>query len=214
MIKLSPSLLSSDFMNMGKDVKAIESAGCPYIHVDVMDGHFVPNINFGPGIVSSLKKITDMVLDVHLMISEPEKYVDAFLDAGSDIVTVHIECDADFVLIADRVKSRGKKFALSINPSTDLSLLYPYADLADMILVMSVNPGFGAQAFIESSLDKIKVLREKYPDKDIEVDGGIKLDNVERVIAAGANVIVAGSAIFGAEDVTKQAQLFIERCNK
>ena len=155
-----------------------------------------------------------MVLDVHLMISDPEKYVDAFLDAGSDIVTVHIECDADFPLLADKVKSRGKKFALSINPSTDLSLLYPYADLTDMILVMSVNPGFGAQAFIEGSLDKIKVLREKYPDKDIEVDGGIKLDNVERVIAAGANVIVAGSAIFGAEDVTKQAQLFIERCNK
>ncbi len=214
MIKLSPSLLSSDFMNMGKDVKAIESAGCPYVHVDVMDGHFVPNINFGPGIVSSLKKITDMLLDVHLMISEPEKYVDAFLDAGSDIITVHIECDADFALLADKVKSRGKKFALSINPGTDLSLLYPYADLADMLLVMSVNPGFGAQVFIETSLDKIKTLREKYPDKDIEVDGGIKLDNVEKVIEAGANVIVAGSAIFGAEDVTKQAHQFIERCNK
>ncbi len=214
MIKLSPSLLSSDFMNMGADVKAIESAGCPYVHVDVMDGHFVPNINFGPGIVSSLKKITDMVLDVHLMISDPEKYVDAFLDAGSDIVTVHIECDADFQLLADKVKGRGKKFALSINPATDLSLLYLHADLADMILVMSVNPGFGAQAFIETSLDKIRILREKYPDKDIEVDGGIKLDNVEKVIEAGANVIVAGSAIFGAEDVTKQAKLFIERCNK
>ena len=214
MIKLSPSLLSSDFMNMGKDVKAIEDAGCPYVHVDVMDGHFVPNINFGPGIVSSLRKATDMVLDVHLMISEPEKYVDAFLDAGSDIVTVHIECDADFALLADKVKKAGKKFAISINPPTDVSKLYPYADLADMILVMSVNPGFGAQSFIESSLEKIRILREKYPNKDIEVDGGIKLDNVNKVIDAGANVIVAGSAIFGAQDVTEQARLFIERCNK
>ena len=214
MIKLSPSLLSSDFMNMGKDVKSIENAGCPYVHVDVMDGHFVPNINFGPGIVSSLRKTTDMVLDVHLMISDPEKYIDSFLEAGSDIITVHIECDADFALLADKVKKAGKKFAISINPPTDVSALYPYADIADMFLVMSVNPGFGAQAFIESSLEKIRILREKYPDKDIEVDGGIKLDNVEKVINAGANVIVAGSAIFGASDVTEQARLFIERCNK
>lgn len=214
MIKLSPSLLSSDFMNMGADVKAIERAGCPYVHVDVMDGHFVPNINFGPGIVSALKKTTDMVLDVHLMISEPEKYVDAFLDAGSDIITVHIECDADFNLIAKRVKDKGKKFAISINPPTDVSSLYPYADIVDMFLVMSVNPGFGAQAFIESSLQKISTLRERYPHLDIEVDGGIKLDNVDKVIDAGANVIVAGSAIFGADDVEEQARLFMKRCNK
>ncbi len=212
MIKLSPSLLSSDYMNMGADVKAIERAGCEYVHVDVMDGHFVPNINFGPSVVSSLKKITDMVLDVHLMISDPEKYVDAFLDAGADIVTVHIETECDFNLISKKVRERGKKFALSINPPTDVSKLFPYAEIVDMFLVMSVNPGFGAQAFIEESLDKIRILREKYPNTDIEVDGGIKLDNVKKVIDVGANVIVAGSAVFGAEDVEERARMFIKRC--
>ena len=199
-IKLSPSILASDFMNMGADIKAIERGGAHYVHIDVMDGHFVPNINFGPGVVSAIRPITDMVLDVHLMISQPEKYIDAFLEAGSDIITIHTECNSDVVKIADKVKSHGKKFALSINPGTDISAIDDYADKLDMILVMSVNPGFGAQSFIESSIDKIKSLREKYPYIDFEVDGGIKLNNVEKVIEAGANVIVAGSEIFGAEN--------------
>lgn len=214
MIKISPSLLSSDFMNMEKDVRAIEKAGCPYVHVDIMDGHFVPNINFGPGLVKALRKVTDMVLDVHLMISEPHKYIDAFLESGSDIITVHVECDTDFEMIAKKVKDNGKKFALSINPPTDVTCVEKWIHLADMVLVMSVNPGFGAQAFIENSLEKIEYLRRKYPHLDIEVDGGIKLNNVERVINAGANVIVAGSAIFGAEDVKACAEEFIERCNR
>jgi len=213
MIKLSPSVFAADFMNMGEDIKAIERAGCPYAHIDVMDGHFVPNINFGPAIVSALRPITNMVLDVHLMITNPEKYVDTFLDAGADLITVHIECDTDFELIAKKIKERGKKFAISLNPATDISKLEPYADMLDMILVMSVNPGFGAQSFIESSVDKIKALRAKYPNIDIEVDGGIKLNNVHKVIEAGANVIVAGSAIFGAEDVEACAREFIARCN-
>lgn len=213
MIKLSPSLLASDFMNMGRDIKAIETAGCPYVHVDVMDGHFVPNINFGPGMVSALRPVTNMVLDVHLMISEPEKYIDAFLDAGSDIITIHAECVTDFDYIYNKVKEKGKKIAMSINPGTDISALEPYADKLDMILVMSVNPGFGAQSFIESSIDKIKALREMYPDIDIEVDGGIKLGNVGSVIDAGANVIVAGSAVFGSDDVEATAKEFIKVCN-
>ncbi len=213
MIKLSPSLLSADFMNMGEDVKAVERAGAPYIHIDVMDGHFVPNINFGPGVVSALRPVTNMVLDTHLMISEPEKYIDAFLDAGADIITVHAECVTDFDLIYNKIKARDKKIAMSINPSTDIAVVEPYADRLDMILVMSVNPGFGAQSFIETSLDKISALRKKYPDIDIQVDGGIKIDNVRRVIDAGANVIVAGSAIFGAEDVQKCTEEFIARCN-
>ena len=184
MIKISPSLLSSDFMNMEKDVHAIEDAGCPYVHVDVMDGHFVPNINFGPGLVKALRKVTTMVLDVHLMISEPHKYIDAFLEAGSDIITVHIECETDFEGMAKKVKESGKKFAISVNPSTDVKCVEKWIHLADMVLVMSVNPGFGAQAFIEESLDKIEYLRGKYPQLDIEVDGGIKLDNVDRVFDA------------------------------
>ena len=213
MIILSPSILASDFLNMGKDIKAIEKSGAQYVHIDVMDGHFVPNINFGPGVVSAIRPATDMILDVHLMISEPQKYIDAFLDAGSDIITVHAECDAPFRDMAQKIKSRGKKFAISINPATDIAVIEPYADLLDMILVMSVNPGFGAQSFIESCLDKVALLRKKYPSIDIEVDGGIKLDNVKRVIDAGANVIVAGSAIFGGENVEENTREFLKRCN-
>ena len=213
MIKLSPSVFAADFMNMEDDIKAIERAGCPYAHIDVMDGHFVPNINFGPAIVSALRPVTDMVLDVHLMITDPEKYVDTFLDAGADLITVHVETGADFKAIYDKIKAKGKKFAMSLSPATDISAIEPYEDMLDMILVMSVNPGFGAQSFIESSLDKIKALRAKYPDIDIQVDGGIKLGNVNKVIDAGANVIVAGSAIFGADDVEECSKEFIKQCN-
>lgn len=212
MIKLSPSLLAADFMNMERDIRALERASVPYVHIDVMDGHFVPNINFGPTIVSSLRPVTDMVLDVHLMITNPEKYVDMFLDAGADIITFHAECNTDFEYMYSKIKAKGKKIAMSINPATDISAVEPYADRLDMILLMSVNPGFGAQSFIEPVLDKIKALRAKYPDIDIEVDGGIKLTNVKNVVDAGANVIVAGSAVFGG-DVEATAREFIERCN-
>ena len=147
------------------------------------------------------------------MISEPEKYVEAFLDAGSDIITVHVECVKDFDYIYNKVKEKGKKIALSINPATDVMSVEKYANKLDMILVMSVNPGFGAQSFIPESLEKIKTLRKLYPEIDIEVDGGIKLGNVKDVIDAGANVIVAGSAVFGGSDVEATAKEFIERCN-
>ena len=214
MIKISPSVLSADFANMERDVKLIEKAGCPYVHIDVMDGHFVPNITFGPAMVQAISRVTDMTLDVHLMISEPEKYIDAFLDAGADIITVHAETGCNVRKIAEKVRNCGKKFAVAINPPTDSDTVLPYADILDMILVMSVNPGFGAQAFIEPCLDKIKYLRSKFSGIDIEVDGGIKMGNVQRVVDAGANVIVAGSAIFGADDVTAAAHEFIKRCNE
>lgn len=213
MIKLSPSILSANFANLEKDIKAAEGAGAPYIHIDVMDGHFVPNITFGPQMVSAIRKISGAVLDVHLMIENPEKYVTAFLEAGSDIITVHLESNPDMEFIYSEVKKYGKKLGITINPKTSVDELRPYLEIADMILIMSVNPGFGAQGFIEESIEKIRKTKQMAPDIDIEVDGGVKLDNVKRVIDAGANVIVAGSAIFGAEDIGKAVRDFIERCN-
>ena len=213
MIKISPSILSADFANLERDIKIIENAGSPYVHIDVMDGHFVPNITFGPSMVAAIRKITDIVLDVHLMIENPEKYVTAFLEAGADIITVHLECKPDIEFIHSEVKKFGKKLGITINPPTPVSELTPYISKADMVLIMSVNPGFGAQSFIETSLDKISEVRKLNPDIDIEVDGGIKLNNVNKVIDAGANIIVAGSAIFGAEDVAQATKDFIKRCN-
>ena len=214
MIKISPSILSADFANLERDIKKIEKANVPYVHIDVMDGHFVPNITFGPSMVASLRRVTDMTLDVHLMIEKPQKYAEEFLKAGADILTVHYEAHPDFDAIYDLTQKYGRKLAMAINPPTSADVLKPYADRLDMMLVMSVNPGFGAQAFIESSVDKIKSLRALNPDIDIEVDGGIKLNNVEKVLDAGANVIVAGSAIFGAQDVTAAARRFVEECGK
>ncbi len=200
MIILSPSILSADFANLERDVKKVCDAGAQYVHVDVMDGHFVPNITIGPCVVESLRKTTDKVLDVHLMIENPIKYAEEFLKAGSDIITVHHETGFDIDEIYALTQKYGKNLCVSINPPTSVEVLDQYADKVDMFLIMSVNPGFGGQSFIESSLDKIRYLREKYPNIDIEVDGGIKLDNVGKVIDAGANVIVAGSAVFCAPD--------------
>lgn len=213
MLKISPSILSADFANLQRDITAAQKAGVQYLHIDVMDGHFVPNITFGPSMVSAIKKITNLVLDVHLMIEFPEKYVDAFLASGADIITVHLESNCDFDAVYDKVKKYGKKIAVAINPPTDVKCILPYLDKLDMALVMSVNPGFGAQKFIDSSLEKIKFIRENNKNIDIEVDGGIKTDNVGKVIDAGANIIVAGSAIFGADDITDAAKKFVDICN-
>lgn len=211
---LSPSLLAADFMNMEADIRKVEKGGAKYLHIDVMDGHFVPNINFGPVTVEAIRKISDNVLDVHLMISDPLRYAETFLKAGADIITVHAEVKPDIEAIAELVKKHGKKLAIAINPPTDVFEIDPYLDYVDMALVMTVNPGFGGQKFITDCVDKIKYIREKAPELDIQVDGGINLDNVSVVLEAGANVIVAGSSVFNANDPGKACEEFLKRGNE
>lgn len=208
---LSPSILSADFANLERDINLIKDGGAQYVHVDVMDGHFVPNITFGPDMVKSIRKATDLILDVHLMIEYPENFVEAFIDSGADIINVHYESKMNFDNICKMVRSKGKKLAMTINPDTSAESIRPYLDKLDMVLVMSVYPGYGGQKFIDSSLEKISKIREWAPDIDIEIDGGIKLDNVDLAINAGSNVIVAGSAIYGSDDVVECCKEFMKR---
>ena len=210
---LSPSLLAADFMNMENDIRKAEKGGAQYLHIDVMDGHFVPNINFGPVTVEATRKISDKILDVHLMITDPLRYAETFLKAGADIITVHVEVDPDINAISELVKKYGKKLAIAINPPTDVSAIDPYLEYVDMALVMTVNPGFGGQKFIADCVDKIRYIREKMPELDIQVDGGINLENVSVVLDAGANVIVAGSSVFNAADPVKACEEFLKRGN-
>ena len=210
---LSPSILSADFANLERDLGLISQGGAEYVHVDVMDGHFVPNITFGPDVVKSIRKATDKVLDVHLMIEYPEKYVQAFIDSGADIINVHYESKMDFDNVCEIVKGAGKKLAMTINPETECECIKEYLPKLDMVLVMSVHPGYGGQKFIESSLDKVKLIRSWNKDIDIEIDGGINTDNVALAVEAGANVIVAGSAIYGQKDINAICNEFFIRGN-
>jgi len=201
---IAPSILSADFSRLGEEIRAVEAAGADVIHVDVMDGHFVPNITIGPLIVKAVRRVTRLPVDVHLMITHPDRYVNDFIDAGADWVTVHVEACTHLHRTLGMIRERGKKAGAVLNPATSLSTLeYVLAEL-DLVMLMSVNPGFGGQSFIESSLGKIKRLRQMLdavsPGVGIEVDGGISPATINRVAEAGANIFVAGSAIYGQRD--------------
>lgn len=207
MIKLAPSILSADFSQLAESVKAVENAGCEYLHIDVMDGHFVPNITFGAVVFEKLRKKSNMTFDCHLMIEQPDLYLEDFVKAGADIITVHQEACVHLNRTIHHIKELGCKAGVAINPATSPQALEYVLDDVDMVLVMSVNPGFGGQKFIPQSLDKIKKLKQMIDAKkfnvDIQVDGGVSVDNIHDIVTAGANIVVAGSAIFGKDNIQK-----------
>ena len=204
MIKLAPSILSADFARLGEEVAAVDRAGADYIHIDVMDGHFVPNITIGPLVVEALRKVTAKPLDVHLMIENPDRYVPDFARAGADIIVVHAEACPHLHRSVQLIKSLGKRAGVSLNPATPLACLDYILDDLDLVLVMTVNPGFGGQSFIPACLPKIEALRREIDRRglsvELEVDGGVKTDNIGLIAGAGADVFVAGSAVFGTAD--------------
>lgn len=218
MLILSPSILSADFSVLGEEIKTVTDAGAEYIHIDVMDGAFVNSISYGMPVIKSIRKCTDAVFDVHLMVNEPIRYIDDFAKSGADIITVHQEACSDLKDTILAIRNAGKKVGISINPDTPVGILSDVAGLCDMVLIMSVHPGFGGQSFIPHSLDKIRETKELLKAKglekvDIEVDGGIYPENVREVLKAGANVIVAGSSVFkgdAAENVKRFLKIFNE----
>ncbi len=213
---LAPSILAADFKELGQAIKTIEENGAEYLHYDVMDGIFVPSISFGMPVLASIRSCTNQVMDVHLMITEPIRYIKEFKEAGADLITIHLEACEDVAATIKAIREAGLKVGLSIKPATEAEAIRPYLDQIDMILVMSVEPGFGGQKFIPESLDKIRALRamveEAGVDVDIEVDGGIYQANVKEVLDAGANIIVSGSGVFKG-DIAQNTREFMEILN-
>jgi len=208
-LKLAPSILSADYARLGEQVEEATRAGADWIHVDVMDGHFVPNLTIGPGVVKAIRPYTTLPLDVHLMIESPERHLESFAQAGADIITVHVEVCPHLYRVVQHIKDLGKKVGVALNPGTSLQTVEEVLPLLDLVLIMTVNPGFGGQVFIEGMLDKIARLRHKLDENglptELEVDGGINPTNISRVIQAGARVLVAGSAVFQAREGIPQA---------
>ena len=201
---IAPSILSADFSRLGEEITAVEAAGADWIHIDVMDGHFVPNITIGPGVVKSLRKLTRLPFDVHLMVKHPEQFLDAFAEAGSDVITVHVETADHLHRTVTRIRELGPKAGVSLNPGTPLMLVEPILSDIDLLLIMTVNPGFGGQQFIRTMLPKISQARacinRQAPSVILEVDGGVTLANMPSILDAGADVLVAGAAVFGSGD--------------
>ena len=203
-IQISPSILSADFSQLGNEIKRLEEGGADMIHVDVMDGHFVPNLTIGPPVIKALKKHTSIIFDVHLMISPVHKYIEAYSEAGADIITIHPEATDDLNESILRIKELGKKVGVSLNPDTKIEMVLAFLEKVDLILIMSVNPGFGGQKFMPEVLDKVEKLKkiqlEKKLNFDIEIDGGINFENSKKAIEAGANILVSGTTIFKSND--------------
>ena len=205
MIKVSPSLLAADFSNLQREIEGVYQGGADMLHLDVMDGKFVTNISFGLPVIQSIRKVTDIVFDVHLMIDQPERYIERFISAGADIVTFHLEATEVADVCIDIIKKAGKKVGISIKPNTPAEAIYPYLDRCDLALVMTVEPGYGGQSIIKECLEKVTKIKAEVENMgleiDIQVDGGINLDTAKEAVLSGANVLVAGSAVFGKSDV-------------